>query len=61
MEETVTWRIFSMYMLIIFFMLVASGAFAQIKVTHFNAGWNSANDVDWFMDLEDLKQKVMLI
>ena len=58
MEDTsVTWRIFGMYMLIIFFMLVASGAFAQIKVTHFNAGWNSANDVDWFMDLEDCKTK----
>ena len=30
---------------------------AQIKVTHFNAGWNKANDVDWFMDLEDCKTK----
>jgi hypothetical protein len=58
MEKTdVTWKIFSIYMLIIFFMLVASGAFAQIKVTHFNAGWNKANDVDWFMDLEDCKTK----
>ena len=28
---------------------------AQIKVTHFNAGWNSANDVGWYMDLEDCK------
>ena len=58
MEKTdVTWKIFGMYMLVIFFMLVASGAFAQIKVTHFNAGWNKANDVDWFMDLEDCKTK----
>ena len=53
MEETVTWRIFGMYMLIIFFMLLASGAFAQMKVTQFNAGWNSANEVPWVMDLED--------
>ena len=53
MEETVTWRIFGMYMLIIFFMLAASGAFAQMKVTQFNAGWNSANEVPWVMDLED--------
>jgi len=57
MEETATWRIFSMYMFVILLMLVASGAFAQIQVTHFNAGWNSANDVDWFMDLEDCKTK----
>ena len=58
MEKTdITWRIFSMYMAVIFFMLVASGAFAQIKVTHFNAGWNKTNDVNWFMDLEDCKTK----
>ena len=53
MEETVTWRIFGMYMLIIFFMLLASGAFGQMKVIQFNAGWNSANEVPWVMDLED--------
>jgi len=53
MEETVTWRIFGMYMLVIFFMLLASGAFAQMKVIQFNAGWNSANEVPWVMDLED--------
>jgi len=53
MEETVTWRIFGAYMLIIFFMLVASTAFGQMKVIQFNAGWNSANEVPWVMDLED--------
>ena len=56
MEKTdVTWNIFSMYMLIILLMLVCSGAFAQIEVKQFNAGWNSANDVPWVMDLEDCK------
>ena len=54
---SVTWRIFGVYMLVILFMLLAGGAFAQIQVTHFNAGWNSANDVNWFMDLEDCKTK----
>jgi thiol-disulfide isomerase/thioredoxin len=53
MEKTVTWRIFGMYMLIIIFMLLASGAFAQMRVTQFNAGWNSANEVPWVMGLED--------
>jgi hypothetical protein len=56
-KSKVIWRTFSMYMLMILFMLVCSGAFAQIEVTHFNAGWNSANDVEWFMDLEDCKTK----
>tara|TARA_Y100000593_G_scaffold72244_1_gene132690 strand:- start:554 stop:916 length:363 start_codon:yes stop_codon:yes gene_type:complete len=51
----ITWRIFSMYMLIILFILFASGAFAQIEVKQFNAGWNKANDVNWVQDLEDCK------
>ena len=53
MEKTITWRIFGVYMLILFFMLVANVVFAQIKVTQFNAGWNSANEVPWIMGLED--------
>ena len=28
---------------------------AQIQVSQFNAGWNSANGVDWVNDLEDCK------
>ena len=36
-------------------MLLASGAFAQINITHFNASWNKANDVEWFMDLTDVR------
>ena len=38
-------------------MLFCGTTSAQIKVTHFNAGWNKANDVDWFMDVEDCKTK----
>ena len=38
-------------------MLFCNVSFAQIELKHFNAGWNSANDVKWFMDLEDAKTK----
>jgi len=55
MEETVTWRIFSVYMLILVFILIASTAFGQIQVTQFNAGWNSSNDVSWVNGLSDCK------
>ena len=41
--------------IVIFFMLLSSSTFGQIKVIHFNAGWNSANDVPWIMDLADCK------
>ena len=54
MEKTdVTWRVFGIYMLVLFLMLFAGNAFGQIEIKHFNAGWNKANDVSWFMDLED--------
>ena len=54
MEKTdATWRIFSIYMLIILFTLLANGAFAQIQVSQFNAAWNKANEVTWVGDLSD--------
>ena len=55
MEKTVTWRIFGIYMLVIFFMLLANISFSQMRVTQFNAGWNNSNDVSWINSLEDCK------
>ena len=52
-----TWKVFTMYMVILLLMLWSGMTFGQIEVTHFNAGWNEANGVDWFMDLEDCKTK----
>ena len=43
--------------LLFLLMFICSNAFAQIEVTHFNAGWNNANGVDWFMDLKECKTK----
>ena len=53
------WKIFSMYVLILFFMLVSNNAFGQnickenICVVEFNAGWNESNGVDYLDDLTD--------
>ncbi len=52
-----TWTIFTVYMLIIMFTILANSAFGQITVKHFNAGWNKDNGVDWIMDLKDCKTK----
>ena len=54
-KADITWRLFGMYMLIIFLMLLCNGAFAQIQVAQFNAEWNKANEVTWVNDLEDCK------
>ena len=51
----VVWKIFSMYILMLVFILTTSNAFGQIKVMQFNANWNSTNDVPWVQDLEDCK------
>jgi len=36
-------------------------ATAQVKVVHFNAGWNSANDVAWFSKLSDAGKESLSI
>ena len=41
---------------LIFLLVISCNiAFGQIKVEQFNAGWNSANDVNWVQDLSECK------
>ena len=53
------WNIFLGYLLLIFFILLAGGLYAQspckedICVVEFNAGWNEANSVDYLNELTD--------
>jgi len=37
-----------LYALIMILVFTAATAFGQVKVVHFNASWNEANDVEWF-------------
>ena len=37
---------------LLFLTFLCNNVFAQITATHFNAGWNEANNVAWFMDLD---------
>ena len=50
-------KVFLTYIFVLLLLLLSGQAFGQIELKHFNAGWNSANDVPWFMDLEDAKTK----
>ena len=54
-KPDVTWRIFGMYMLVLILMIWAGTANAQIQITQYNAGWNSANEVPWVGKLTDCK------
>ena len=38
-------------------LLIPMFGFGQIKAKYFNAAWNNANDVDWFMSLQDCGTK----
>ena len=63
----ITWKIFMSYMLMLFFILLTNGAFAQtpcdedICVVQFNAGWNNANNVDYLNKLTDCEIKQVSI
>ena len=52
-KPDITWKVFSMYMLVLVLMIWAGTANAQIQVAQFNAGWNSANEVAWVQKLTD--------
>jgi len=55
------WKIFGGYLLILFFILISAGAFAQVKIIHYNADWNSTNEVKWVKELTDCKVKYINI
>ena len=64
----ITWKIFMSYMLMLFFILLTSGAFAQtspcdedICVVECNAGWNGANSIDYLDKLTDCGVKQISI
>ena len=45
------------YLLCILALVAYLTASAQVKVVHFNAGWNSSNNVAWVDNLKDCKIK----
>ena len=49
----ITWKIFFGYVLLLLLILVCNTTSAQVVVTHYNAEWNKANDVEWLKKLED--------
>jgi len=54
-----TWKIFSIYVLVIIFMIICGTSFGQnickedVCVVEFNAGWNKKNSVDYLDELTD--------
>ena len=40
-------------------LLLCSSAFSHVSAVHFNADWNSANNVEWFEKLSDVDKDQM--
>ena len=55
-DNTITWRIFGIYLFILALMLVCGTTFGQITITQYNAGWNDANKVTWLNKLTDVEK-----
>ena len=53
------YKIFGVYLMVLFLMIVSNSAFGQITAIHFNAGWNDANGVEWFGKLSDVDKDKM--
>ena len=69
-KDYTTWKIFGVYTLILFFLLLCgmNTASAQtytcgedICVVEFNASWNETNDTKWLYKLSDVGTKRILI
>lgn len=54
-------NIFTIYLLVLLLLLSCSKAFSQIKIIHFNAGFNSVNNVTWFKNLKECDKQSFLI
>ena len=53
------YKIFGVYLMVLFLMIVSNSAFSQITAIQFNAGWNEANSVAWFGKLSDVDKDEM--
>jgi len=49
------------FILTTLFCSIVLTSFCQVEAIHFNAGFNSANDVAWFSKLKDADKKQLLI
>tara|TARA_B100000927_G_C16288654_1_gene398552 strand:+ start:317 stop:640 length:324 start_codon:yes stop_codon:yes gene_type:complete len=48
-------------LLVLLFLIASHTVFSQVTVIHFNAGFNSANDVIWFEKLGDCEKEIKSI
>ena len=61
MKKHTEWKLLCMYLLVLFLLVVSHTASSQVTAIHFNADFNSSNDVSWFSKLKECDKKSLLI
>ena len=61
MKKHTEWKLLFTYLLVLFLLVASSSAFSQVTAIHFNADFNSANDVVWFSKLKECDRQTLLI
>ena len=61
MKVSVEWKLLFTYLLVLFLLVASSSAFSQVTAIHFNADFNSANNVAWFSKLKECDKQTLLI
>ena len=61
MKKIEEWKLLGIYLLVLFFLAVSHTAFSQVTAIHFNADFNSANNVVWFSKLKECDRQTLLI
>ena len=57
----IVWKMLLTYLFVLSLLCVSTIAYSQITAIHFNAGFNTDNDVKWFNKLRDCEKKELLI
>ncbi len=55
------WKMLAAYIVLLLILALANPVAAQVKAIHFNAGFNNANDVEWFSKLKECDRQTLLI
>ena len=61
MKNYTEWKLLFTYLLVLFLLVASSSAFSQVTAIHFNADFNSVNDVVWFSNLKECNKQTLLI
>tara|TARA_R100000030_G_C3185378_1_gene106990 strand:- start:28 stop:381 length:354 start_codon:yes stop_codon:yes gene_type:complete len=61
MKKSIEWKLLGIYLLVLFLLVASHTASSQVTAIHFNAGFNSANDVAWFEKLGDCDTEIKSI